>query len=250
MKVFAILPAYNAEKTLETTLNAIPHGSVHEVIIVDDCSSDGTYALAEKVAQHPEVYFLNKIHVFKHDFNKGYGGNQKTCYTKALELGADIIVMIHPDYQYDPSLIPACTNLILTNHVDLVLGSRIRSRKESLNGGMPLYKYIGNRFLSGIENISSGLNLSEWHTGMRMYTREVLESIEFNKLSDDFVFDTQFLFEAVKHNFKIGEIAVPVKYFEEASSINLKRSVTYGLETLSCVAQFLYWRLFHKIPNR
>lgn len=250
MKVFAILPAYNAEKTLETTLKAIPQGSVQEVIIVDDCSSDNTFELSKKIAEHPEVYFLHKIHVFKHDSNKGYGGNQKTCYTKALELGADIIVMIHPDYQYDPSLIPVCTNLIQTKHVDLVLGSRIRSRKESLDGGMPLYKYIGNRFLSGIENISSGLNLSEWHTGMRMYTREVLETIEFNTLSDDFVFDTQFLFEAVKHNFKIGEIAVPVKYFEEASSINLIRSIRYGLETLGCVAQFLYWRLSHKIPNR
>lgn len=245
MNIFAILPAYNAEKTLETTLKAIPQGSVREVIIVDDCSSDNTVRLAEKLALSPEKFFLKKIHVFSHKVNTGYGGNQKTCYSKALELGADIVVMIHPDYQYDPKLIPVCTKLIQDTKVDMVMGSRIRSRKESIDGGMPLYKYLGNRFLSGIENIATGLNLSEWHTGMRMYTREVLEKIDFNSLSDDFVFDTEFLFEAVKHNFKIGEVAVPVRYFEEASSISLKRSIVYGLETLRCVASFVYWKITH-----
>ncbi len=243
MKIFAILPAYNAEKTLVQTLKAIPVGSVDEVILVDDCSQDDTFSLAQKILNTQDEYLFSKMYVFRHEQNKGYGGNQKTCYNKALELGADIVVMLHPDYQYDPTVIPLMTEFIKTKQSDVVLGSRIRTRKETLAGGMPLYKYIANRTLTIIENIASGLNLSEWHTGMRMYSRKVLETVEYNKLSDDFVFDTQFLFEVVKHKFTIGEVAVPVRYFKEASSINLKRSIIYGLETLGVVWKFLWWKV-------
>lgn len=243
MKIFAILPAYNAEKTLVQTLKAIPAGSVDEIILVDDCSQDNTFSLAQKIALTQGEYPFIKMHAFQHGENKGYGGNQKTCYNKALELGADIVVMLHPDYQYDPTVIPCMTELIKTGHADVVLGSRIRTRKETLDGGMPVYKYVANRTLTAIENIASGLNLSEWHTGMRMYTRKVLETVPFKTLSDDFVFDTQFLFEVVKHKFSIGEVAVPVRYFKEASSINLKRSITYGLETLGVVCKFLWWKV-------
>lgn len=247
MNIFAILPAFNAEKTLEQTLQAIPFDAVQEVIVVDDRSTDKTLEVAQSIAVdlkiNPTKYPFKKMHIFSHDTNRGYGGNQKTCYRKALELGADIVIMIHPDYQYDPKLIPLFTECIVSKRADIVLGSRIRSRAEALAGGMPLYKYIFNRMLTLAENAVSGLNLSEWHTGMRMYSRQVLETIQFDKLSEDFVFDTQFLFEGVKHGFTFGEIPVPVKYFKEASSINFKRSVIYGYGTIVCMLAFCVWKV-------
>jgi glycosyltransferase involved in cell wall biosynthesis len=232
-KVIVILPAYNAEKTLEKTVEDIPMDIVDEVILVDDASKDNTVSLAKKLG----------LTVYEHDENKGYGGNQKTCYNLALKNGADIIVMIHPDYQYDPRVIKYLVGFISEGYADVMLGSRIRSRKEALKGGMPLYKYISNRFLSFFENILSGQNLSEWHTGMRAYKREVLENIDFMKNSDDFVFDTEVLFEVIEKGYRVGDIPVPVRYFTEASSINFKRSLTYGLLTLWVALRFFIKRI-------
>jgi glycosyltransferase involved in cell wall biosynthesis len=233
-KVIVVLPAYNAAKTLARTVADIPRNIIDEIILVDDGSSDETVHLAESLG----------LVVITHGRNSGYGANQKTCYRTALERGADIVVMLHPDYQYDPKLIKYFVGLIRENYFDLMLGSRIRSRREALAGGMPLYKYYANRFLTLIENLASGQNLSEWHTGMRAYTRDVLEHIDFAHNSNDFVFDSQVLFQAIEKKYRIGEIPVPVRYFPEASSINFVRSVKYGLQTL-CVA-LTYWmnRLF------
>lgn len=216
------MPAYNAEKTLRKTYLDIPKKSIDEIILVDDKSNDKTVEAARKLG----------IKTFVHNKNKGYGGNQKTCYKEALRLGADIVVMVHPDYQYDPKLIPLLIEPIKNGVFDIMLGSRIRSRKEALLGGMPLYKYISNRFLTIIENLVLGLNLSEYHTGFRAYSKKVLTSIPIEKFSDDFVFDQEILISAHKRGFLIGEIAVPVKYFPEASSINFIRSVKYGLSIL------------------
>jgi glycosyltransferase involved in cell wall biosynthesis len=221
-KVVVVFPAYFAEKTLERTVNEIPGGLVDEMILVDDCSSDGTVPLAQKLG----------LKVHRHSRNTGYGGNQKTCYRLALEAGAGIIVMLHPDYQYDPRLIKYFVELIRDGYFDVMLGTRIRSRSEALSGGMPLYKYLSNRALTLFQNLVSGQNLSEWHTGMRAYRREVLEKSGFMDFSDDFVFDTQMLFAIVRRGYKIGEISVPVRYFREASSINLWRSLRYGLLTV------------------
>jgi len=228
-KVIVVLPAYNAAKTLEKTIADIPKDVVDEIILVDDGSRDETIHLAE----------LLGLTVIKHEKNMGYGANQKTCYRVALSHGADIIVMLHPDYQYDPKLIKYFIGLIQENYFDVMLGSRIRSRKEALTGGMPVYKYYANRFLTLIENLASGQNLSEWHTGMRAYTREVLENVDFVCNSDDFVFDTQILFQVIGKNYRIGEIPVPVRYFPEASSINFSRSMKYGLETFGIAVR--YW---------
>lgn len=228
MKIIAVLPAYNAEKTLEKTLNDIPKGSVHEVILVDDCSRDGTAALSRKLGLHTVV----------HAKNLGYGGNQKTCYTEALKRGADIVIMIHPDYQYDAKLTPLMTSLIASGVCDVVLGNRIRTRWEALEGGMPFYKYIFNRFLTILENSSTGQNLGEWHSGLRAYSRKVLETVRWEMNSDDFVFDQQFLIQAAACRFRLGDIPVAVRYFPEASSINFKRSVVYGLSTLLLLAQY------------
>jgi len=236
LKTVVVLPAYNAEKTLAKTVKDISSDLVDEVILVDDGSSDKTVQLAQK---------LNLV-VFSHKNNKGYGANQKTCYKKALERGADIIVMIHPDYQYDPKLIKYLAGLIKDGYCDVALGNRIRSRKEALQGGMPAYKYFSNRLLSFCENILSGYNLSEWHTGMRAYRREVLEKIDFENNSDDFVFDSQVLFQVIEKNYRVGEIPVPVRYFSEASSINFKRSLTYGLLTLWVAFKFFFKNLFKK----
>ncbi|MDX5347275.1 MAG: glycosyltransferase family 2 protein, partial [Hymenobacteraceae bacterium] len=230
-KVVVVLPAYNAQQTLEQTYAEVPFDVVDEVILVDDCSSDKTVQVARQ---------LGIRHIISHKQNRGYGGNQKTCYKAALELSADIVVMLHPDYQYDPKLIRYFVTFIEDNYFDVMLGSRIRSRREALAGGMPRYKYYGNRFLSFIENLITGHNLSEWHTGMRAFKREVLEQIDFEKNSDDFVFDSQFLFQVVAKGFRIGEIPVPVRYFEEASSINFKRSVRYGLGTLWTAVSYLF----------
>ncbi len=232
-KVVVVLPAYHAEKTLERTVREIPKRYVDEIILVDDASSDRTVAYARKLG----------LIVKQHDSNKGYGANQKTCYQLALERGADIIVMLHPDYQYDPKLIPHFVDFIRNDYFDVMLGTRIRTRREALAGGMPLYKYLANRFLTIIENIVTGQNLSEWHTGMRAYRRQVLESIDFMKNSDDFVFDSQILFQIVERGFRIGEIPVPVRYFPEASSINFFRSVKYGIGTLAETLKFLFKKL-------
>lgn len=224
------MPAYNAEKTIERTYKDIPKNIVDEVIVVDDASNDLTVKIAKKLP----------VKVFIHEKNLGYGGNQKTCYGNALDSGADIIVMIHPDYQYDPKLIPHLINPIKEGYFDIMLGSRIRSRKEALAGGMPLYKYIANRFLTILENLVLGLSLSEYHTGMRAFKSDVLRNVPFYKFSNDFVFDQEFLISAINMNFKIGEIAVPVKYFPEASSINFLRSFKYGLMTLWTLVLFIF----------
>ncbi|PJE69234.1 glycosyl transferase family 2 [Candidatus Shapirobacteria bacterium CG10_big_fil_rev_8_21_14_0_10_38_14] len=216
------MPAYNAEKTLEKTYRDIPLGLVDEIILVDDKSRDSTVKIAQKLG----------LTVFVHPNNLGYGGNQKTCYWEALKRKPDIVVMLHPDYQYDATLIGELVKPIVDNRFDIMLGSRIRTRKEALECGMPLYKYLGNRVLTIIENLILGLNLSEYHTGYRAYKRKVLEAIPFQKFSNDFVFDQQMLIVAAKYGFKIGEIPVSVRYFPEASSINFKKSLKYGAETL------------------
>ncbi len=229
MKVIVVMPAYNAEKTLEKTLADIPKGSVDEVILVDDCSKDGTVALARKLG----------LHVIAHDKNKGYGGNQKTCYRTALDHGADIVIMIHPDYQYDSRLVPYLSGLIRDNVCDVVLGNRIRTRSEALSGGMPVWKYLANRFLTVTENLLTGQNLGEWHSGLRAYNRKALDTIPWERNSDDFVFDCQFLVQAAAFGLRLGDIPVEARYFEEASSINFKRSVRYGLASLTSVFQYL-----------
>jgi glycosyltransferase involved in cell wall biosynthesis len=232
-KVIVVLPAYQAEKTLKQTVSEIPTNVVDEVILVDDASNDETVRIGRS---------LNLI-VEQHELNKGYGGNQKTCYTLALRRGADIVVMLHPDYQYDPRLIPHFVDFIQNDYFDVMLGTRIRTRREALAGGMPAYKYFANRFLTLFENIVTGQNLSEWHTGMRAYSREVLETINFQNNSDDFVFDSQVLFQIVEHGFRIGEIPVPVRYFPEASSINFVRSLRYGIGTVMTALRYLLRKL-------
>lgn len=216
------MPAYNAEKTLERTWAEIPGGVVDEVILVDDGSRDKTVARARKLG----------IVVFTHPQNRGYGANQKTAYTLALSQGAEIVVMLHPDYQYDPKLMGELVEPIRKGRVDIMLGSRIRTRAEALAGGMPVYKYLGNRLLTGVENVVLGQNLSEYHTGYRAFSKRVLKQVPFHKFSDDFVFDQEILISAIRRGFRVGEVAVPVRYFAEASSINFGRSVVYGVGTL------------------
>jgi len=228
-KIVAVMPAYNAESTLAATLADIPAGSIDEVILVDDGSKDRTVQVAREMG----------LTVIQHTSNKGYGGNQKTCYSHALDRGADIVVMIHPDYQYDSRVIPHAVGFIELGICDLVVGSRIRSRDEALKGGMPKYKYLSNRILTAIENMALGQNLGDFHSGFRAYRREVLERIPFQNNSDDFVFDTQLLVQAVRFGFRLGDIPVPVRYFPEASSINFIRSVNYGCRSLAIVAD--YW---------
>jgi len=233
LKIIVVMPAYNAERTLEKTYRDIPKGLVDEVILVDDKSKDKTVKIAKKLG----------LTVFVHPNNLGYGGNQKTCYWEALKRKPDIVVMLHPDYQYDATLMGELVKPIIDDRFDIMLGSRIRTRKEALECGMPIYKYFGNRLLTIIENVVLGLNLSEYHTGYRAYKRKVLETIPFQKFSNDFVFDQQILIAAAKRGFRIGEIPVPVRYFPEASSINLQNSVKYGLETL----RFLFKNKFVSI---
>lgn len=231
-RISVILPAYNAEETLEMTYNEIPHDIVDEVILVDDKSQDGTFALARKL----------NIEALQHDRNKGYGANQKTCYAYALSKGADIIVMLHPDYQYTPKLVRAMVSLLSEGLYDVVLGSRILG-KGALVGGMPLYKYIANRFLTLIENLLVGQKLSEYHTGLRAFSREVLEEIRLEDNSDDFVFDNEMLVQCVAQGFRIAEVSCPTKYFEEASSINFRRSITYGFGCLRVGFTYLVHRM-------
>lgn len=236
-KVIVVLPAYNAALTLEKTLLDIPAGFVDEFILVDDASKDNTVEIAKRLG----------LTVVPHHENLGYGANQKTCYKLALEKGADYIVMIHPDYQYDSRLIPAALEILKLGICDIVLGNRVRTRKECLTCGMPVYKYLSNRFLTGIENLALGQNLGEFHSGFRAYRRPVLETIPFDRNSNDFVFDAQFLIQAVYFGFVIGDIPMPVRYFKEASSINLYRSIIYGFESLYSLLIFHLHRL--KIIN-
>ena len=217
-KICVILPAYNAEKTLEKTYNEIPFDVVDSVILVDDASNDATLKIAAEL----------NLELIAHDINKGYGANQKTCYDAALEGGADIIVMLHPDYQYPPKLITPMVHMIVSGEYDVVLGSRILGG-NSIKGGMPLYKYLGNRILTLIQNIFIGAKLSEYHTGFRAYKREVLETIPYSSNSDDFVFDNQTLSQIIYVGYRVGEISCPTRYFPEASSINFMRSVKYGI---------------------
>src|SRR5947209_3526953 len=228
-RVIAVMPAYNAERTLAATLADVPAGAVDEIILVDDGSTDRTVQVARDMG----------LTVLVHPENRGYGGNQKTCYREALARGADVVVMIHPDYQYDSRVIPHAVGFIELGICDVVLGSRIRARGEALAGGMPVWKYVANRLLTVTENLGLGQNLGDFHSGFRVYRRAVLETIPFERNSDDFVFDTQFLVQAVQLGFRLGDVPVPVRYFPEASSINFKRSLTYGLRTLGVVAA--YW---------
>ena len=222
-KIVVVMPAYNAAETLEITYKEIPFNIVDEVILVDDHGTDNTSELAKS---------LGIQHVIRHEKNKGYGGNQKTCYNKALEIGADIVIMLHPDYQYTPKLIESMSYLIANEVYPVVLGSRILG-KGALKGGMPIYKYIANRFLTLFQNVMIGQKLSEYHTGYRAFSKEVLNNISYNKNSDDFVFDNQMLSQIVYKDYEIAEITCPTKYFEAASSINLSRSITYGLGVLA-----------------
>lgn len=233
MKVVVVMPAYNAVRTLERTVADLPEGAASEIVLVDDCSKDGTPELARRLG----------LVTIVHERNKGYGGNQKTCYREALRRGADVVIMIHPDYQYDARLAPHMTGLIELGVCDVVLGNRVRTRREALDGGMPWWKYLANRLLSGLENLATGQNLGEWHSGMRAYSRQALEAIPWERNSDDFVFDQQFLYQAAALRLRIGDIPVAARYFEEASSINFRRSVVYGLSSLGVLAQFLLLRL-------
>ncbi len=229
MKTIIVLPAYNAEKTLAQTVADIPEKYREDLLLVDDASSDNTAQVARGLG----------IKVIQHEKNTGYGGNQKTCYRHALENGAEIVVMVHPDYQYNPKIIPVIIGLIENDVCDVVLGNRIRTRREALNGGMPFYKYLSNRGLTFVSNLVTGENLGEWHSGMRAYSRKVLETIAWEKNSDDFVFDTQFLVECASAGFRLGDVPVQTKYFADASSINFKRSLTYGLLTVKELFRYL-----------
>ena len=241
-KVIVIMPAYNAERTLEKTYRDIPPGIVDEVILCDDHSHDNTVEVAIRLG----------LTVIRHEENKGYGANQKACYQAALANGADYVIMVHPDYQYDPRIIPFGLGFLAKDICDVIIGSRIRSRREVLKGGMPVYKYVFNRMLTATENVVFGQNLGDFHSGFRMYRREVLEKINFRGNSDDFIFDIEFLAQAVYSGFRIGDVPIPTRYFDEASSINFRRSTVYGLENLRVMAQYilekttpLRFRLFH-----
>ena len=227
------MPAYNAEKTLEQSYNEVPFDIVDEVILVDDKSSDNTSEKAKAIGIH---------HVITHEQNKGYGGNQKSCYNKALEIGADIVIMVHPDYQYTPKLIASMCYIIANDVYQVVLASRILG-KGALKGGMPIYKYIANRILTFTQNVLMGQKLSEYHTGYRAFSKEVLEAIDYNINSDDFVFDNQMLAQIAFAGYEMAEVTCPTKYFEEASSINFKRSSIYGLGVLWTSFSFFLQKL-------
>lgn len=227
------MPAYNAAQTVEMTYQEIPFDIVDEVVLVDDAGKDNTVEVAKKVGIQ---------HVIRHEKNKGYGGNQKTCYTKALELEADIVVMLHPDYQYTPKLITAMVSIIGQDLYPVVFGSRILG-KGALKGGMPIYKYIANRFLTLFQNILMNQKLSEYHTGYRAFSGEVLKTINFDKNSDNFVFDNQMIAQIFYAGFEIGEVTCPTKYFEEASSINFKNSSVYGLGVLKTSVLYFLTKL-------
>jgi len=231
-RVMVVLPAYNAARTLKQTYDEIPRDVVDEIILTDDASRDETTAVAQELG----------IPTLRHDRNRGYGGNQKTCYARALAHGADIVVMLHPDYQYSPKLVTAMASMIASEEFDAVLGSRILGR-GALAGGMPVWKYISNRVLTLVQNLLIGQKLSEYHTGYRAWSREVLEKLPLLNCSEDFVFDNQMLAQAVYFGFRIGEISCPTKYFPEASSINFRRSVVYGIGVLKTSLQFRLQRM-------
>jgi glycosyltransferase involved in cell wall biosynthesis len=230
-KLVVVMPAYNAERTLLRTWEELPHEYVDDVILVDDASLDRTIDVARRLG----------IKVIAHEANRGYGGNQKTCYKHAMALGADIVVMIHPDYQYSPRLATAMASMIASGHYDVVLGSRILGGRARA-GGMPLYKYVANRVLTLVENCMLGAKLSEYHTGLRAFSRNVLETLPLEKNSDDFVFDNEMIVQSIYFNFKIGEISCPTKYFPEASSINFRRSVQYGRGVIATAIKYVLQR--------
>lgn len=225
-RTIVVMPAFNAESTLETTLRRLPDGCCDEVIVVDDASRDGTAEIASRLP----------VTLVRHEENRGYGGNQKTCYREALARGADVVVMVHPDDQYDARLVPAAVDILRLGVLDIVLGNRIRTRREALAGGMPRIKYVANRGLTLVENVLTGQNLGEWHSGFRAYRRELLEAVPFERNSDDFVFDSQLLLQAVHFGFRLGDLPMPVRYFDEASSISLRRAGTYAVATLGTLA--------------
>jgi glycosyltransferase involved in cell wall biosynthesis len=226
-KIIVVMPAYNAENTLEKTYSEIPFDIVDDVILVDDASRDRTPELSRRMG----------IHTIIHEKNLGYGGNQKSCYRAALNLGADIVIMVHPDYQYTPKLVPAMASMIAYGEFDAVLASRILGT-GAIEGGMPIYKYVANRFLTLFENLLLGHKLSEYHTGYRAFTREILQCLPLDQNSNDFVFDNQMLAQIVWFGYRIGELTCPTRYFEDASSINFRRSVTYGLGVLETSIRF------------
>lgn len=220
-KIVVVMPAYHAEKTLLQTYESLPHEVVDDVILVDDCSSDRTAEIADSLG----------ITTIVHERNKGYGGNQKTCYRAALELGADVVVMVHPDYQYEPRLVTAMASLVASGVYDAAIGSRILG-KTALQGGMPIYKYVANRFLTLFQNLMLSAKLSEYHTGFRAFSRQVLEDLPLHRNSDDFIFDNEMLAQIIMRGYRMGEVSCPTRYFDEASSINLTRSIKYGLGVL------------------
>ncbi len=230
-KIVVVMPAYHAERTLEACYNAIPHDVVDSVLLVDDASDDATLAVARRLG----------IQSHRHPQNRGYGGNQKTCYTLALEAGADIVVMLHPDYQYEPRLITAMAAMIASDVYEVVLGSRILG-KTAIAGGMPRYKYLFNRLLTFAQNVLVGAKLSEFHTGYRAFSRRVLETLPLAANSDDFVFDNQMLVQALAFGMRIGEISCPTKYFPEASEISFRRSLRYGLGVLATSISYRLWK--------
>jgi glycosyltransferase involved in cell wall biosynthesis len=227
-RTIVVMPAYNAANTLERTYADIPKEQVAEIIVVDDCSKDRTVEIAGKLP----------VTLIRHERNTGYGGNQKTCYDSARERGADYVVMIHADYQYDARMIPTAIEILRHGICDVILGNRIRTRREALEGGMPKSKYFANRGLTVLENMLSGQNLGEWHSGFRAYSRRVLDSVPYRRNSDNFVFDSQFLVQCVHQGFKLGDVPVPVRYFDEASSISFRNSSIYALKTLWTFAQW------------
>ncbi|HWP66588.1 MAG TPA: glycosyltransferase family 2 protein [Candidatus Limnocylindria bacterium] len=227
-RVIVVMPAYNAARTLERIYRDIPLELVDEVIVVDDCSTDDTVRVAERLP----------VTLVRHERNRGYGGNQKTCYRTALEHGADYVVMLHADYQYDARMIGPAIHVLRLGTCDVILGNRIRTRREALAGGMPMAKYLANRTLTLVENVLSGQNLGEWHSGFRAYRRRVLETIPFEANSDDFVFDSQVLVQAVHFGFKIGDLPVPVRYFDEMSTISMPASARYAAQTLAVFGEW------------
>jgi glycosyltransferase involved in cell wall biosynthesis len=238
-RVCVVMPAYNAEKTLRQTVAELDRAVADDVILVDDQSRDHTVGIAREL----------KLHIIVHEKNRGYGGNQKTCYAEALRRGADIVVMIHPDYQYSPRLMPAMAGMIASGHFDLVLGSRILGR-GALAGGMPLWRYAANRFLTTAENLLLGYRLTEYHTGYRAFSRQVLETLPLEENSDDFLFDNQILAQAIWFGFHIGEISCPARYFAEASSIDFRRSVKYGLGVLATALEYRAARMGLRTTQR
>lgn len=239
-KIIVVLPAYNAEKTLEKTLNDIDKNWVDEIILVDDASQDNTVEKAKRLG----------LRTFVHKKNLGYGANQKTCYEKALEMGADIVIMVHPDHQYDPFYIPQIILPIIRGESDAVFGSRMMVKGWALKGGMPFWKYLSNIFLTKVENFVLGLDLTEYHSGFRAYSRRILETVPFKLNSDNFVFDTEIIIQIKVHGFKIREIPITTRYFKDASIIGFKQSVNYGLSILGCLFKYVLTKLKIKKDSR